>query len=213
MFYLIGGPPRCGKTTLSKKLAIELRLPWLSADTVESMVWASTRKVDLKKKFPKAVMRSKTANSNDVMYNAYTPQAIMQAYKAQARTSWPAIEAMIEAELKTGHQYIIEGHQIHPQLVCKLIGKYGKKNIKTIFLVKENIEDIIAGAKKNVANYDWFIEKTKKESTYYKIAEMISLYSKFFLKEAAKYKLPVFQMDKNFHIKMGEVVKFMRNLS
>jgi 2-phosphoglycerate kinase len=210
MFYLIGGPPRCGKTTLSKKLAKELKLPWLSADSVEGMVWASTNKFDLKEKFPKGMMRKKTGNSNDLMYSTYTPAEIMKAYKEQAKTSWPAIDAMVEAELKAGHDYIIEGHQIHPKFAAQLLKKYGKKNITVVFIVKENVEDIISGAKKNVANYDWFIQKTKKESTYHKIAEMISLYSKFILKEATKYKLPVFRMDKKFHVKLSEVVEFMK---
>jgi len=34
MIYLIGGPPRCGKTNIAKKLSKS----WISADTIESMI-------------------------------------------------------------------------------------------------------------------------------------------------------------------------------
>ena len=44
MIYLIGGPPKCGKTTLAKKLAGKYQIPWISADTLQNIVWAYTPK-------------------------------------------------------------------------------------------------------------------------------------------------------------------------
>ncbi|OGF22453.1 hypothetical protein A2Y83_04145 [Candidatus Falkowbacteria bacterium RBG_13_39_14] len=35
MIYLIGGPPRCGKTTLAKEMSKKLRIPWVSTDALE----------------------------------------------------------------------------------------------------------------------------------------------------------------------------------
>ena len=32
MIYLIGGPPRCGKTTLARQLARIVQSPWLQTD-------------------------------------------------------------------------------------------------------------------------------------------------------------------------------------
>ena len=35
MIYLIGGPPRCGKTTVASKLSLDTGIPWVSTDTIE----------------------------------------------------------------------------------------------------------------------------------------------------------------------------------
>lgn len=35
MIYLIGGPPKCGKTTLAKQLAKKLGIQWVATDTLE----------------------------------------------------------------------------------------------------------------------------------------------------------------------------------
>lgn len=38
MIYLIGGPPKCGKTTLAKKLSKELGIQWVVSDTLQVVV-------------------------------------------------------------------------------------------------------------------------------------------------------------------------------
>ncbi len=38
MIYLIGGPPRCGKTTLAKEMSKKLEIPWISSDALEVVV-------------------------------------------------------------------------------------------------------------------------------------------------------------------------------
>jgi tRNA uridine 5-carbamoylmethylation protein Kti12 len=38
MLYLFGGPPRCGKTTLSVALAKKLQIPYFSIDHITSVI-------------------------------------------------------------------------------------------------------------------------------------------------------------------------------
>lgn len=38
MKYLIGGPPRCGKTTLAKELSSRLGVSWISTDMIDNML-------------------------------------------------------------------------------------------------------------------------------------------------------------------------------
>jgi 2-phosphoglycerate kinase len=38
MLYLIGGSPRCGKTTFSKMLAYEKRISWFSTDLAATII-------------------------------------------------------------------------------------------------------------------------------------------------------------------------------
>ena len=44
MIYLIGGAPRSGKTILSKRIAQKNGIPWISTDTIRSIVLACTPK-------------------------------------------------------------------------------------------------------------------------------------------------------------------------
>jgi len=205
MIYIISGPPRCGKTTIANKLSKS----WISADTIESIIHSNTSKKDLNRLFPKNVIRKKTKQSNDIMYNSYSTKEIVNAYKKQSKASWKAIETMVACELNNGHNYIIEGHQIHPKLMNSLVKKY-KKNIIPLVLTRFDKDGIVEGCQKHKAKYDWFIQKTKKKETFYKIAEMIKVYSEFFEKEAEKYGIKVINMDGNFNQQIQEAVKYIQ---
>jgi len=52
MIYLIGGPPKCGKTTLARELSRKIKVPWIAVDTLQSIVWAYMDKEERLKKFP-----------------------------------------------------------------------------------------------------------------------------------------------------------------
>lgn len=194
MIYLIGGSPRCGKTTIAKKLSKS----WISADTIESIIRENTNKKDLDKLFPKNVIKKKSKQSNDLMYNSYSEKEIVSVYVGQAKASWKAIETMVDCELNEGHDYVIEGHQIHPKLMDKLVRKHGKKNIVPLILTRFDKNEIVSGCKEHKAKNDWFIQKTKNEETFYKMAEMIKVYSEFFEKEAKKFDIKIINMDGDF---------------
>lgn len=206
MIYLIAGSPRCGKTTLAKRFSKS----WISADTIESMVVRSTNKKDLDRLFPKNAVRKVTKQSNDIMYDSYSAKEISHLYIRQSKATWKAIETMVACELKECHDYVIEGHQIHPRLISKIIKKYGKKNIVALVLTRFNKDEIVAGCKKHRAKNDWFIQKTKNEGTFYKIAGMIKVYSEFFKRESDKYGIRVINMDGDFSEKLKEAVDYIK---
>lgn len=205
MIYLIGGSPRCGKTTTAKKLLMS----WISTDTIESILASNTAKKDLDRLFPKGVIRKKTKYSNDIMYSSYSSKEIVGLYIKQSKASWKAIETMVSCELNEGHDYVIEGHQIHPNLMDMLIKKYGKKNIVSLVLTRFDKDEIVSGCKKHKAKSDWFIQKTKNEDTFYKIAEMIKAYSEFFEKEAEKFGIKVINMDGDFNEQLKKVTDYL----
>lgn len=194
MIYLIGGAPHCGKTTLSKKLGV----PWISVDTIESMVASVVKQKDYSKIFPKSVVRKQTKQSNDKMYSLYTTKQIVNLYKRQAGASWKAVEVFIECELKAGHSYALEGHQLHPVLISRIIKKFGKNNIKAVALTRFNENEITQNCVKYSNKNDWFISKTTDKAIYPKIALMIKEYSKYLDKEAKKYRIKSISVDDNF---------------
>ena len=204
MIYLIGGAPRCGKSNLAKKLSKYLNISFISADTIESIVKINTNKEYLSEKFPKDKIRDKTKNSNDIMYSEYSTSEIKNAYIKQAKVSWESIKKLISIELMKNNDYIIEGHQIHPEFIKQIKNDYNKKKFKSIFLLRDNVDLIVKNCTEYPSKNDWFIDKTKKQETYYKIAKMIKKYSIFFNKEAKKQKIKTINTDKKFKTKLKQ---------
>lgn len=175
MIYLIGGPPKCGKTTLAKKLSKELETPWISADTLQSVVYAYTNKKEIPKKFPWGEIRRKTKGSNDLAYDKYSAKEIVDFYKKQAITSYKAIEMVAVSEISDGNNYIIEGYQVEPKLAKNLLDKYGNDKIKSVFLTRtEMICEYSKQIKKDTAKYGFkffdmdsnFMDKSEEAASY-----------------------------------------------
>ena len=69
MIYLIGGPPKCGKTTLAKTLSKSLGIPWVSTDTLQCVIKPYMNKKTISKKFPTNYQRG---NNNDEKYSKFS---------------------------------------------------------------------------------------------------------------------------------------------
>jgi 2-phosphoglycerate kinase len=206
MIYLIGGSPRSGKTALAKRLATRLRIGWVSADMLESIVREYTPKKNQPKLFPKNVLRKKTHDTNDEMYETFSAQKIVTAYIRQGKMSHKAIETFIKDCAHEAHDFIIEGHQIHPRLVAQLSEQFPKE-IQSVFLIKKHEQALLEGFKKSTVKNDWVLQKTKKNSTFPKIAKMLARFGNYFEKEATKYGLPVYCLDDNFLKQLASLEK------
>ena len=209
MIYLIGGPPKCGKTTLAKKLAQEYQIPWISADTLQNIAWAYTPKEKHSALFPHSYLRGE---SNDEFYSEHSPQQIIKKYIAQGKTTYDAISMMAETYLTDKDNFIVEGYQVTPEIVDRIFKKFGKKHIKAVFLVKYDEQRFIQCIHKSTTPNDWVIRKTKDEATYGRIAKMIAEYSSYFEKEAKKYGFKVFNMDNEFESQLNAITKELKNL-
>jgi 2-phosphoglycerate kinase len=208
MIYLIGGPPKCGKTTLAKKLAQERQISWISADTLQNIVWAYTPEDKRNVLFPHGYLRGK---SIDEFYSKYSPEEIVKNYIAQGETSYDAISMMAETYLADEDDFIVEGYQVTPEIVDRVFKKFGREHIKAVFLVKYDEQKFIQDIHKSTTPNDWIIRKTKNDATYGKIAKMIAEYSRYFEEEAKKHGLRVFNMDENFSGKLYAIKKYLDN--
>jgi 2-phosphoglycerate kinase len=205
--YLIGGPPKCGKTTLAKKLSKEFTIPWISADTLENIVAAYTPKESKPTLFPHSYLRGE---SNDEFYSLHSPQAIVDGYVAQSKATYSAIGAIVETQLSDKDDYIIEGYQVTPEIVNQIIYKLGPDTIKSIFLIKKDKEKFISDVHKSTTLNDWILRKTKNEETFLKIAEMVRTYSNYFETEAKKYNFSLLEMDSDFDEKLEQAVHYFK---
>lgn len=209
MIYLVGGPPRCGKTTIAKLLASRLSIPWVTADMLESVVEAYAAKEHYEKLFPKNVIRQATHQSNDEMYTKYSTAEIVNAYIEQAKTTWRAIEVLVEHAQKFNENIVIDGHQLHPEFIDQFLQTEGGEKVRSVIVLKKDVDLIIAGAKENQAQNDWFLQKTKNENILPLIAGMLKKYGEFFEEQAEKHQLKTFIMDTNFQRRITDVVEFL----
>ena len=205
MIYLIGGPPKCGKTTLAKKLSKSFGIPWVSTDTLQCVIMPYISKQDLAGKFPTSDQRSE---DNDEKYSKYSTEEIIEAYKLQAKTSYDAIDMFSICEITDGNDFIIEGYHVEPDLIATLNSKYPNK-IKSIFLIKSDQAKFITDIKKSTTPNDWIIARTHKEETYGKIAKMICEYGDYFKSEAEESELKVLNMDSDFDKRIEEAMKYL----
>lgn len=208
MIYLIGGPPKCGKTTLAKRLAEKYQIPWISADTLQNIVKAYTPEEKYEFLFPHSYLRK--VSNNDEFYDKYSTSKIIENYIEQGKTTYDAISMVVETYLADADNFIIEGYQVTPEVVDKILKRFGTENIKAVFLVKHDKQKFIQDLHKSNTPNDWILQKTKNESTFTKIAKMIAEYSSYFEKEANQYGFDVFIMDENFDEKLDDIDKYLR---
>jgi 2-phosphoglycerate kinase len=158
------------------------------------------------KLFPLNRLCHLTDGSNDDVYLRYSPRTIAGAYLAQGKTSWLAVEDFVEDCLHEGHDFILEGHQVHPRLAAKLLKRH-PQDIRAVFLVKSDVPAMVRGFKKNRAASDWVLEKTVHQETLVKIAETIASFGRRIGAEAVKYGLPVRNMDRRHQAVIRELVR------
>ena len=206
MIYLIGGPPKCGKTTLAKALSNKLQIPWVSSDTLQVIARAYINKYAADKQAILFPHKASKGQNNDETYSNYTPEQITQNYIIQGKTSYPAIDMFSICEITDGHDYIIEGYHITPECAADLIQKYGTNNFQVIFLTKFDTDKFLKDINKSTTTNDWILAKTHKPETFAKIAQMVSLYSHYFDSEAKKFNFPVLNMDTNFESQVQDYI-------
>lgn len=207
--YLIGGPPKCGKTTLAKTLSKKLLIPWISSDTLENIAWAYIPKEQHSTLFSHRYLRGE---SNDEFYAQHTPEAIVQGYVEQSKATYDAISMMAETYLTDGDDFIVEGYQVTPEIVSQILKKFGNEHIKTAFLLKRDEEKMLQDFRKSTTPNDWILRKTKDEATFANIARMITVYSDYIEQEAKKYDLPLFEMDADFNVSLEKAIKHLTNV-
>jgi 2-phosphoglycerate kinase len=204
--FLIGGPPKCGKTTLAKVLSQRLNISQISADTLQNIARSYIDQKDYKQKFPLRVIKGR---DKDETYSQNSSDTIIKAYIEQGKTSYEAISVVTETYLTDKDDFIIEGYQVTPQIVNQIINKYSSEKIRAVFLVKNDENKFVEDIYKSSTPNDWIINKTKNKDTFFRIAKMITDYSKYFNDEAKKYNFTVINMDHDFEAQIENAISFL----
>lgn len=210
MIYLIGGPPRCGKTSVTRKLARTIGCSWVQGDWLtqafsayvpDGAFIAKEYALDVGPNVP-------CERRNDVRYTRFTADQIIAYYRALAHQTWPGLKTMIEYALDDGEDFIVEGYQVDPALVSHYLedNPHHAAHVRVAFLVREDHAAIAAAIRTGSGANDWVVGRTQNEATFGLIARMIVQYSAVIRTEAEAAGLPVFTMDDDFDQRVERVV-------
>ena len=205
MLYLIGGPPRCGKTTLGSALAKKHRIPYFSIDHITSVIppYISAERQD--ESFPLRALRQQVNNDNDRFFERYSSEEIVNVYLKQSETCWPGIRNFINYAIEDEHQLILEGWQILPHLLQEVPSAKRMDKVQVKYLYKTDVRQIVAGLKANKAENDWVLKNTKEEISFTRIAQMISHFGQRINEEASRYGFEAVNMDVGFARKISDL--------
>lgn len=211
MLYLIGGPPRCGKTTMSARLAKELQVPYFSIDHIASVIPPYIAPERQDESFPLRSLRQKVGNDNDRFFETYSAEEIVRVYQRQATTVWPGVRSFINYAIEDEHTLILEGWQLLPHFLAEIPSIERSAHVSIQFLYKIDVEDILSGLKANDPTNDWVLRHTKGDESFMRIAQMISCFGKVIERETGELGFQATNMDRDFITKIGGLVNGMTN--
>ncbi len=207
MLYLIGGPPRCGKTTLAEALAKRLSVPYFSLDHVTSVITPYIPEPEHAALLPLGVARRETDYSNDRFYARYSAEQAVGFYLRAAETFWPGVKNFIRYALEDEHDLILEGWQILPRLLHEALAPAERGRARVVFLYKLDAGRIVTGLKAGAARADWVVRNTKEEATFRAIARMISHFGGHTVREAREHGFHAVNTDEDFARRIEEALE------
>lgn len=192
---LIGGAPTVGKSFIARKLSEELKLPWISTDSVREMM----RKITQKESFPKIFEFDGDEVTAEKYLTTHTPQQIVDAQNTESKDVWKGVDAFIDTDY-VWKDFIIEGVAVIPELVKKIDTK--KHKIKPIFLVDENEDRVrkVVYTRGLWGDADTYSDDVKEIEV-----QWVDLFNKYVIQEAEKYDYKVY--------KIGEQEEFIKSLT
>ncbi len=190
---LIGGSPTAGKSYTARKLAEQLKIPWISTDTIREQM----RKLVRKRDYPALFQHSNYTSDLAVEFLTHnTAKEIVNHQNKESEDVWKGVKAFVETDY-VWKSFIIEGVAILPHLVANLVNT--NKNIKVVFLVDE---DIIRVRKTIFTRGLWDEANKYPDSVKEKEVEWVIEFNNYIKKEAKKYRLPVVNVgDRQGYIK------------
>jgi 2-phosphoglycerate kinase len=205
MLYLIGGAPRCGKTTLARHLAQALCCSYVPVDYLGTAFATYIPAAELPQRYP----AWRTA-SVDERFATYTTAQIIATYRTKAATVWPGLRAFCEYALVQRHPLVLDGYQLEPRFIHELLVSFPQFPIAAVVLTRTHVERIRDDLTKGDDPDDWVRRSTTQAGTFTLIAEMVSQYSQYFAAEAAHYHLASFDMDVEFHAHIANAMIYLQ---
>jgi 2-phosphoglycerate kinase len=202
MIFLLGGPPRVGKSIISNEIRQKHAVSVVSTDTLGAVLEnilspESAPDLFVFGKFNKMPMAERVKLiTND-------PAELIDYVRRESHVVWKVVEAFIRKENDEGRDVLIEGVAVLPELVSRL------ENIphRVIFIGNQgenHEEDIKKSAEEN--EHDWM--RNVSDPYISAFAMFVKRMSAYIEQEAEKYGFEYIEMDKKlFGNVTQEVIK------
>lgn len=179
---LIGGSPTAGKSYATRKIADELKLPWISTDIIREQMRRIVRKKDYPALFHHAGVTPQMA------YEFLTKNSAEEIVENQNKESlevWNGVKAIIDTDYVWG-SFIVEGVAVLPKLVAELVKK--NKDVRAVFLVDEDVERV----RETIFTRGlWDDAEKYSDDVKEKEVEWVLAFNAYIKREAKKYGLPL----------------------
>ena len=211
--YLIGGAPRCGKTTVARQLAHATGSPWLQTDYLETAFAAYTRPGGMpppRLTLPDDLPRERR---NDALYTRYSASAIVAHYRTLAGWTWTGLRPIIEYALFDDEPLILEGFHLDPADIRRWLAASAPHlsgRVRPLFVVRDDPRGIVAALWRGDHPNDWVRTKTQDAATFTLIGQMIEEYSVMIRAEAEEAGFPVFCIDGDFDQTIMRIVTALK---
>jgi 2-phosphoglycerate kinase len=190
MLFVIGGPPRCGKTTVAQRLTSLRPCSRVPTDYLGTAFTNYIPPTELPTRYPDW----QTATV-DARYERYTAVDIITNYRTKAATSWPGIRDFLSYALYDQHDMVVEGYHLEPAFVAELVAAHPQFAIHALFLYRTDTAQLQDDLRRSTDPEDWVLRSATTPRTFQRIAAMVADYSTFFVQEARVYGFPVVTMD------------------
>jgi 2-phosphoglycerate kinase len=192
MLYLIGGAPRVGKSIIAQQLMKEKGVPWLSTDVLRSICYDLTPEALREEFYPYVGV-----TDNNVVFSQPVDVIVKQQI-TEAESMKSSIKTFIKHQIDVRDNFILEGVHLLPKHIIDFYNENPglQDQIKVLFIVDTNPENISKGLQMNTSHFDWL--SGAKPNTYRAVAEFVAKFSKYIGEETNKYDMTLYSRTSDF---------------
>ncbi len=202
MLYLIGGAPRCGKTTVARRVAASMCCSRLPADYLSTAFSNYIPAAELAARYPAWA----TATVDD-RYARYTSAEVIGIYRTRAATTWPGLRDLLSYAAHDRHAMVVEGYHLEPGWLAEFGRTHAAFPIRTLVLVRADAAQLALDLRRSTDPTDWVLCSAREDVTFARVAQMVCDYSAWFAAEAMRHGLDVYAMDGDYNTAVAGAVR------
>lgn len=207
MIYLLGGPPRVGKTIIAGEIRQKTAVSVISTDTLGAVL----EKVLSPETTPDLFVFERFNHmppAERAKMIRKDPSTLIEYVRKESRVVWEAVEAVLRRENEEGREILVEGTAVLPELVSQLKGV----PYRAVFIGNQGVGHE-ANIKKSIEAHphDWMRDASDEYISAF--AMFVNRMSTAIEQEAERYDFEYIEIDKRPFERITEDVIQLLELS
>lgn len=187
MIYLIGGPPRVGKSTVAAAMSDRIGCSWVPTDYLASAINPYHHG-------PGGEVRPTRLGGDidsDERYARFTTAEILANYRSRAAFNRLGIlEGFVEYAAADSRDFVVEGIHLEPEPMAGVRGRWPDR-IRPLVLIRTDRASVAASLARIDEPADWVARTVSRSETFERIADLVVAYSQALIAEAEPSGCPV----------------------